>query len=560
MVAVQITRQSAEVLAESTAPAAVTRVDLEYASEAETANAVDPVRITRQSAEILRKVAVTAAVGRVDMEVASEAEGANAVDPIRVTRQSVEVLTSISPRATITRLDMEVASEAETANAVDPARVTRQTAEVLARRGSAGVVVPLALNDDAEIFMHDWADQLVLRSSYLTDVTIAGTGAESRLGLRLKPSRSMDVVWRQTRDEFDANDLSRLDRLYVFLRRLTGTRFAIPLYPDQRVLSQSYTSLDDELLIDTTRGRWFPGARVAVVQLTWTGSYLSHSFHLIESLQSDRLVLTTGLGLTVAAESLVIPMIDCEVALEAALLHEIGCLAEVTVTVDEVPGASQLPATKSDTPDGTPTHLSIPILDVDPDWSNGVRRGRSRQGSEFQSGRARGVSTFADRSREKHELHFTNQRGCGPGGQDFWKLVQFFDTRRGRLRSFWHIDQERIWECAQVTTAFISVVPFGDFDDFSEELQGGQVGLIMSDGTFYVRDAVTVQDVASVYRITIDPALPSGLNATDVIRVARARRVRFDSDEMTETWTSAGLAETDLTVLETLEEKDVEIS
>jgi hypothetical protein len=266
---------------------------------------------------------------------------------------------------------------------------------------------------------------------------------------------------------------------------------------------------------------------------------------------------------TVRAFSQVFPMIDCEIVLEVDMHHVVGCLAEVTVTVDEVPGPSQLPPTKADTPAGAPTHRGIPILDIDPNWSEGVRRGRSRQGSEFTSGRARSVAPLADRSRERTELNFLGQRGCdGAVRQDFWRLVQFFDTRRGRLRSFWQIDQERIWECGSIATGSVQVVPLGEFDDFEEELQGGQIGLVLFDGittSFYVRDVSATNDLGTAWEALITPALPAGLNAANAIRVARARLVRFDSDEMEETWTTAGVARSSLKVIETLDEQDVEL-
>lgn len=562
MVDARISRQSGEVLANLDSPVGAGRLDVEVAGLAAQANAVDQARVSRICGEVFAKAATVVNVTRLDLEVAGLAQAPNATDQAQVSRISGEVLANVSPKATLTRLDLEVAGLAQAANAVDFARVSRITGENFARRGSSGPVFPLALADDAELFLHDWADQVKLRSAYLTDVTIAATGAESRLGLRLKPSRAMDVVWRQTRDEHDAADRSRLDRLYVFLRRITGARFQVPLYPDMRTLDRAYGTGDSTIFIDAARGRWFTGARVAVVKLNVSGSYASHSYHLLAAVQSDHVVLTAPLGVVVPAFSIIVPVIDCEVALEADMLHEVGCLAEVSLTVDEVPGASQLPPTKADTPTGAPTHLGVPILAVDPDWSDGVRRGRSRQGSDFTSGRARGVSPLAARSRERCELSFVNQRSCGDDAPqaDLWNLIQFFDTRRGRLRSFWHVDQERIWTAAQLDPNFISLVPFGDFADLQEELQGGQVGLVMFDGAFYVRDAVTVQDLGVVYKINVDPVLPSGLDAADVVRVTRARRVRFDSDEIEETWTNAGLAETRLTVLETLEEKDVTLT
>jgi hypothetical protein len=558
MVAVRVSRQSGEVLADADAPVGLTRLDVEVAGLGVRLGR-EAVRVSRQSVEVVGKRPAQASLTRLDVEVAGLATQANA-EAVQVSRQSVEVLANISPTVALTRLDVEVAGLATQANAED-VQITRQSGEALARRGSAGVVSPLPLSDDAELFLHDWADEVRLRSAYLTDVTIAATGAESRLGLRLKPARSMDVVWRQTLDEFDADDLSRLDRMYVFVRRLTDERFQLPLYPDVRTLMTAHVAADDELLFNTTRGRWFVGARIAVVQLNGQGSYNSHTYHTIQDMDADRLQLTAPLGVDVRAFSMVVPMIDCEITLDVEMLHEVGCLAEVSFTAHEVPGASQLPPTKSDTPSGTPTHRGIPILDVDPDWSEGVRRGRSRQGEEFTSGRGRGVSTLASRSRETHELTFVNGRGdCGETAahDSAWTLVELFDTRRGRLRTFWHVDQERIWACAQLDPSFVSIEQLGLLDDVQEELQGGQVGLVMANGDFYVRDVVTVQDVATVYRMTVDPPLPT-LNASDVLRVARARLVRFTSDEMEESWANAGLLETRLEIIETLEDQDIEL-
>lgn len=551
MVAVQISRQSGEVLADAGSSQTVGRVDVEVAGPATDASS-GSVQITRQSAEVLAANPQSRSVSRVDVEVVGPATEAGGGATVQVSRQSAEVLGSISPRAVVTRADVEVLGPATPATA-GAVQVTRQSGEALARRGSAGPVVPLALGDDNEVFLQDWADEVELTSSYETSIAISpATGAESRRSLALKPTRSQKVVWRQALDEFDENNLSRLDRLYVFLRRLTGARFAAPLYPDQRELAASYLTTDSVVAVDTTVGRWAFGGRVAIVRLNISGSYKGHSFHLISDMTDSSITLAAPLGVAVPAGSLIVPMIDCEVALEVSYRAEQGCLAEVTVTLDEVPGASQLPPTKADTPTGGQTHRGVPILDVDPDWTDGVGAGRSRQGIEFHSGRARGVSPYAGRSRQTHDLSFTNER------PRYWRLVEFFDTRRGRARSFWHVDQQFIWDCVQLDPNFVSVSPFGVLADFQEELEGGQVGVVMLDGTFYVRDVVAAEFTGTVFKITVDPVLPSGLDPADVARVSRARRVRFVSDEMAERWTHAGLAETRLGVIETLSEEDAE--
>jgi hypothetical protein len=554
LVAARISRQSAEVAADADSPAGVTRLDVEVAGEATDATSSVAAQISRTSAEVAGKVSATAGVSRLDVEVAGEATDATAAVAAQISRISAEVAISISPRAAVTRLDLEVGGKATQTTASVAAQITRMTGEVAARRGSAGTVTPLALSDDAELFMHDWADELTLRSSYSTDVSSSHvSGAEARRGLRLKPARTMDLTWVQAKEEFDAADNSRLDRLLVFLRRITDERFQVPLYCDQRELAAASLAADDTVFLDTSRGRWFTGARVAIVQLHPSGAYASHTYHLIQTLQGDRITMTAAIGVDVAAGSVILPVLDCEIQLEAEMVMQTGCLAEVRLAVNEVEGASQLPPTKSDTPVGIATHLDVPILDVDPDWTQGVSGGRSRAGIAFSSGRSRSVSPYAGRSRGAQTLRFTNER------PNYWRLVELFDTRRGRLRSFWQLDPEQIWTCAQVDPTFVSIEQFGDLADVQEELEGGQVGIVDKEGNYYVRDVTTVQQVATVYRMTVSPDMPASLTADDVAIVTRARRVRFDSDEMEERWTHAGLAETQFSTIEVLEEKVVDL-
>jgi len=549
LVAVRITRQAVDIITESTQPVAAGRVDAEVSTLATEASS-GRVRVTRQAVEVISKFVSQAEVSRLDTEVSTLAtEASNG--RVLITRQAIELVARNAAVVSASRIDSEVTTLA-TENAGGDVRITRQAFETIARRGATSILEPLSLGDDNEIFMHDWADACILRSSYLTDSSISpSTGAESRRGLSIKPERVMEIVWRQSDQEFDEFDFTRLDRLYVFLRRMTNQRVAVPLYPDLRELNQAYLSTDDTIFIDTTIGRWFVGGRVVIVQHDYAWHYASHSFHIIADIQSDRLVFDAPLGIDVLELSQVVPMIDCEITLDVEWVQRHGCIAEVKLEVAEISGTSQLPPTKADTPTGAPTHAGIPILDLDPDWTEGVKMGRSRQGSEFRSGRARSVTVYAERSRQTHELAWVNKR------EEFWRLVEHFDTRRGRLRSFWHIDKEQIWNCVQVDPSFVAVEPKGDFDDFKEELEGGYVGIELLDGTKYVRDAVTVQSIATTYRISVDPVLPSGILATDVVRVARARVTRFDTDEMEERWTHAGLSASKLPLIEALEEKVV---
>ncbi len=518
----------------------------------------DRTRVSRVSIEVLARNPPVASITRLDAEVgvlAKEASTGRAV----ISRQSIEVGARSIHRASVTRLDAEVAVKAKEAS-TGRARITRVSWEALAHRSAAGLIEPLALADGIEVFLHNWVDEAVLSTRYMTDVSVSPTsGAESRRGLMLKPERTLSLLWQiHANDDFSRN---RLDRLMVLLRKITDERIAVPLYMDQRELNAAYTLADDTVYINTAQGRWFAGARVVIVQINTSG-YLSHSFHIIESMGDDHLTFVDPIGVNIGASSLIIPMIDCEVILEAKAKYVTARNVAVKLELMEVAGASQLPPVRSDNPSDTPTHDDIPIFDYRPDWVGGIERGRVRDGQKYGQGITSRVYRAATRSKEWHKLDLTGLRACNSAlREDIWRVVEFFDTRRGRLRSFWHIDQEQLWTVDSIDAggSFIGIDEFGDFSDFEAELEGGWVGLEMSDGTMYVREAVTVQQVLTVYRITVSPALPAGLSAADVVRVSRARRSRFDQDELEEHWKHTGFMATSVEIVETLEETDVEI-
>lgn len=559
MVAVRVSRVSAEIGALAPATAGVTRLDAEVAVKAQGAS-TGSVRVSRVSMEVLARRQPTAGVTRLDAEVAVKAQGASTGRAL-VSRLSMEVGARVIRRASVTRLDAEVAVKAQAASA-GRVRASRLSMEAGARRGSAGAVSPLAVPAGWEVFLHNWIEEAVLNTRYLTDVsTSATTGAESRRGLVLKPARTLSLLWQV--HSSDDNARLRMDRLLVMLRKLTNERGPVPLYMDQRDLDQAYSAADTEIFFDTSKARFFTGARVVIVQLDFCGSYASHSFHIIDSMQDDRLTFATPLGVDVAAGSIVIPMIDCEVSLEAKYKMVTAGNIAVTMQLDEIAGASQLPALKSDMPSNAQTFDNAPIFDYLPDWISGIEKGRIRHGQKYGQGRTERVYTTSERSREWHKLNFTGLRGACAATvrDDVWRVVEFFDTRRGRLRSFWHIDHEQVWEIESIDAggAFVGVHEINDFADFEAELEGEWIGIEMNDGTMYVREAVTVQQVLTVFRITVDPALPAGLDVNDVVRIARARRTRFMSDELEERWRHSGYMGTNVELIEVLEEHNTEI-
>lgn len=548
MVSVRVTRQAVEVVSAEPESARISRLDAEVAAlKAATTTAVR-ARVSRMAVEVVGAPPVIGFVGRLDAEVAAIRAATTTAVRALVSRLALEVVTQEIIRPRITRLDTEVAA-LRTGASTGAVLVTRQAIEAVAREGSATTVYPLALASGIEVFLHNWVTALTLRTRYVTDISISGsTGAESRRGLVLKPERVMSLVWEE-------DDEDRMDRLLVILRKFTNERIAVPLYNDQEELNAAYTSFDTTVFIDTTKGRWFIGARVVIVQGDISGSYLSHSFHLIQSKQTDRLVFTTALGVDVSASSIIMPMMDCEVVLQNKMEKQTTCHGRVELDVSEVFGASQLPAVKADFPSNAQSFQGYPIFDINPDWIDGIEVGRDRQGKTFRRGRSTVVALSATRSRATHRLFLTGDR------DDTWRVVEFFDTRRGRLRAFFLVDHEFVWHVSDVDVSgnFIGIMPIGDFTDFQDELLDEFLGIVMKDGTIYVRNAVTIQQVFTVFRVTVSPALPPGILVADIDRVARARFTRFSSDEMVEKWFNTCYAQIELEFLETLQEKIVDI-
>jgi len=540
MVEVRASRLAAEVLADEGLVADVTRMESQAAGLLD--DNTGEVRASRASIEVLAAEPGYPGVTRVEVQAAGLHTGAVEA---QVSRISMEVLASPDDSAAVTRVEIQAAGLHT--GAVE-AEVSRISLECLARQGSAGLVEPLDLADDISVFLHNWVTRAELTSSFRTSVTYSpATAAEARRGLTVKPYRTMKLEWMVC----DGLDLTRLERIEVLLRRIGNERFQVPIYMDQQELDASYISSDTTINVPTRRARFFAGARAVIVQLDAFGQPASFSFHVIESMTNTSLTFDATLGVAVPAGSLVFPVMDCEIILDVEAEYATSRVPVVRMTVAEAPGASQLPPLKSDNPTGASQYDGRPIWYTEPDWSTGITKGRSRYGNTTQEGRAPFVHPEGDRSRQTHKYVLNGTR------EDMWNVLEFFETRRGRLRSFWHIDQDQylIAVSLDASGTFIGIDPIGDLADFSEEMD--YIGLIMEDGTYYVREAVTIQEILGVFRVTVDVPVGLNLDTADVVRVARARASRFDSDAFTEVWTHTGYMTCSVEIVEALNEGNV---
>ncbi len=541
MVRVNLSRQSFESVAEAGEAISVTRQSAEVLAPIDQASAVR-ANLSRISFEVIAQTARKVAVTRQHAEVMA-AMDQTSTERVNLSRVSFESIVALIKRVAITRQSAEVMAAFDQVSA-EQVKLTRMSFEVLSRKGP-NPVEPLALAAGVDLFLHNWSDQSSLETAWLTDVQqSANDGAEERRGLSLKPLRTMTLLW-------SIDGRSEADRMLVLLRKIAQQRFQVPLYMDQTPLTAAASSGTATLTLDTSKARFFIGARVVIVRRGRGAVPTAYQYNTIGSVSLGSITLETNLTASVRVNDIVLPMIDCEIMLAPKMKFDTAYGAQIKLTCTEVAGASQLPAHSSGNPLGFELYRGMPIFQVYPNWIAGLDVGISRQGERYKAGRTDNTYIAAARGRLTASYFLTMERD-----EDAWTVVEFFDTRRGRLRSFWLVDQDQIWEATACSTSFLDIDPFGELDNFEEEMDF--IALVMKDGTTIIREVVNIQSILGVWRITPDEDWPS-IDIADISRIARARKVRFDADTMQETWMTDNVMTTRLDIIECLEEKDVEL-
>jgi hypothetical protein len=542
MVRVNLTRQSYEAIsADSGESLSISRQNAEVLGNQDSAVA-ERVNLTRMSYEMIFETPAKVSVIRQNAEVMSQFDQLVA-ERMNLSRMSYETICALIKKVSIIRQNAEVMGQQDAAVA-ERVNITRMSYEVLSRKGP-NPVVPLPLAANIDLFMHNWTDEATLENSWLTDVQQGGAdGAEERRGLSLKPTRTVNLQWTM-------EGIDECDRLLLALRKVSKGTFQVPLYPDQIELAVGASSGTRVLTFDPTQRRFFAGGRVAIVRRSSGMVPIISQISQVFTQTTSSLTLTDDLTFNVIPGDIIVPMIDVEAVLTPSIHFDMSYGGSVKMTVVEVSGASQLPAHDSDNPVGFDSYRNKPIFDINPNWIQGFDMGFDHQGERYTAGRAANTYLVGDRSRLVTNFFFMFDRN------DAWDIVQFFDTRRGRLRSFWMVDQDQLWLPVSTSgTTFLDVDPLGDFDMFVEDMD--YVGIVLKDGTTIIREVVTIEETLGIWRITPIEDFPV-FDPNDVVRVARARIVRFDADAMQESWANDNVMTTRLGFIECLNEMDVEL-
>jgi hypothetical protein len=542
VVAVRLHRQAIEVLMKTPVIGGLHRQELEAAFSDDSTGGT--TRIHRHAIEVMTKTPVIAQLSRQEMEVAVFDESTGGTT--RIHRQGLEVLAKVPAKAALSRQELEVAvSDVSTGGAT---RLHRQGVEVLARKG-VPPPTPIALPAGLDFFLHNWVSQVEMETSYLTDVTRSPTTlAESRRNLLQRPLRTVTL-------DLLHGEKAEVDRLMHALRRITNDQTVMPIFQDAVVVEAS-SSASNVINGSFRYRRYFNGGRVAVFTSAPTSKSVMLTadidIYTIGSVFASSLTVDRNLDQTYAADLfLIVPLMDMDPALEMGITNLTDDTAAAKVTMNETVGRNALPPSFTGvTPDGFRTELGLPVFELRNDWGNNIRPTYLRYGSKETSGRRAVVETEGPRYVQVQEHHFKADRPL------FWNVLQMFDAKRGRTDPFWEVDQEFVWDVVSTTNVFIDITPQGIFTDYQNDFTD-HCGIVMKDGTVYIREVNTISDVGS-WRITIAGGndLPS-IDVTQIARFSRARKKRFQSDALTETWHTTEQAELTFSTIEVLNEGEI---
>lgn len=543
MVAIRLHRLGVETLLDAPPQVGVNRVSYEAAVAQ---GGGGSIRLHRLGVEVLAKVLPKAGVQRISYEAAVEQGGGGS---IRLHRLGVEVLLDNPSVVGVQRVSYEAAVAQGGGGAI---HLHRLGIEILARTGVPNPT-PLALAADIEFFMHNWADELEIETSYETDVSRSpDTLAEERRSLWQRPQRVMQARWlRMGKDE--------VYQLRLLLRRLTNENLQFPLYCDATRVTGNALSTDTLFSVEANNRRFYVGGRVLFFRITDT--YISRTEVLtgiITELTANSIRIASSLGTALIANQwAVVPLIDCDEVLEPEVTWETAEVARVELTVRERRGKNALPPITVGLPPGFPNRLGRPVFEIEPNWINGITTSYKRHGSEQRIGRRLVPLKDGDRYSQVQSWNLSPVER-----PDWYRIASMFDSRRGRAESFWVIDREFSWTVSNTTTIFVDIVPYGRFVDFNQiwTEQNIAVAIKMKSGEIHLMQVNTVSDNGSFWRLTAvgGQSIEAGIDLSQIDFVARARLSRFDSDAMKETWRTNNVCDIRLRTIEVQNEKTVD--
>jgi hypothetical protein len=247
------------------------------------------------------------------------------------------------------------------------------------------------------------------------------------------------------------------------------------------------------------------------------------------------------------------PVIESDLELERVISAITDQVSDASITVIETPGKTALvpSVTVGDAPPNTTTYDGHPILSLPINWTD-VRIGTFRIGKRTKTGLTHTVQVFGDYPGARFTLpFFTYNR------EDFHNLLEFFDSRGGRLHPFWLMSP----------ASGIRVDGIGiDDDTLFLEVRGTDIdwevfthiGIIDNDGTQSIHEITASVESNGQQVVVVTPDVPSTPLAELTFQTAHL--CRFDTDELVEQWITDEDTFITLPAKELLDERNIAVT
>ncbi len=396
------------------------------------------------------------------------------------------------------------------------------------------------------LFPNNWeGTEVEVETVYLTDVVESEGSAEERRGLVSNPNRTQKV-------RLTGLDQSDSQRLHLFFQKLSNNRLEIPLYSDVTALTADAAGADTVIQCDTRYRRFYPGDKVTIHD--WRpGAVNNAAFKIIQSKTDSSITLTTALGgPTLPRGSRVYPTLDCEKNLLNGFQNITDTIIDAELNCIEIIGPSAIQYSVAGLPAGEPTQAGYPILVIEPDWDESPQTVIERAGFSYNQGKGFIVTSKGLRPKLIFTIQMQSER------PEFWRILNFFDSRRGRNYAFWLLSKASLWIPTNIQTTFIEIAKTGELTDVQDFFD--YIGIIVrATGETLIREISTVADMGSVFRVNLVTPLPSAYALSEITRCTSAHFVRFNTDALLERWISNGLCDIELEAIETLAEKTIVI-
>lgn len=423
-------------------------------------------------------------------------------------------------------------------------RVTYLAIEVLAVPGFS--VTSEDIPEAQRFFLHNWAEQVDIETSYLTDIQSNPiTNAEERWSLSLRPNRILTPSW--------STDKDRGVRQVLFdLQNRSGERHYCPIYCDLTSLALDAVQGENVIYCDPLLRRFWPGAKAVLVKdpLGSVGGLFHFQVLSVFKVFEDRISFEEQLTFSSSKDSAwLFPMMLCEKELSSNTSLLTDGVASLSLSFKEAWGLSALPGLAEGIPEGFPVYRNRPVLNTKQNWVSRPSSGVSRKGNIYSLGKGRVVEARGQRApwTQSYEALLETREAA-------WQLLLFLDSRLGRADPFWVIGHSSVFEPVSSTVDSLVVKDLGVYSDISLLTH---VGVEMRDGTVSVQEISSSSDNGATWTLFFSEDLPAGYSTSDIEKVSWAALARLSSDSFSEKWYTLGTCEFRFSVEETQDEKEV---